>query len=277
MNKKRVCILIALSLLLLCRAGEAFVPKTPHLLYMVIQKIKQPVGIEAYQTRKIVNYTETVEPYVEFEEKLIYAFPGRFRSEMMSQNISSFSIEAMEQFVKVVDGMVVSRDKSLLEFYVDILLYRNYETLTQRLGAAGVDTHRVGMERYKDTICYVIGESEQKGQPFSGLWIEKDTFLPMKYVIINKGWAVEFLYDRWQKFSKTWYPMQTAIFLDDRLHAMVNVKSVALKLVKSDALFDIEYVIRAYPAKESAEPVEEQSRQVDELENSINDFEKLFE
>jgi hypothetical protein len=275
MNHKRVCILVALFLILLCRAGEAFVPQTPHLLYMVIQKIKQPVGIETIQTKKIVNYTDTAQPFTIVQERLMYAFPGMLRTQSESQTVSSFSIESQDRFVKVVDGMISLNEKPLLERYTDILLYRDYEAMARQLAGTGVDTGAVGLDRYRGTICYVIGLPEQNQDLFSGLWIEKDTFLPVKYVIVSNGWTVEFLYDRWQQFSKTWYPMQTAVFLDDKLHAVVDVSSVMLKRFESDDRFDVDYVTRVYPAYTGQD--KEDTVQDSELDKSISEFENLLE
>ncbi len=277
MNKKRVFIFSFLWLTLLCTAGEAFVPKAPHLLYLVIDKIRQPVGIEAFQTKKIINYTDTLTPYAELEERLLYAYPGRLRAELLSGPVKGFSVESQLQFVKVSDGVVISTQKSSLDRYSDILLYRDYESLLTQLDQAGVDTQQVGLHRYRDTICYVIGKPFENTEPFAGLWIEKDSFFPLKYVIKKDGWTVEFLYDKWQRVSRTWYPMQTSIFLDDKLHAMIDVRHFVLKSMGDDTAFDIGYIQKAYPKREQVNEIQENSRQVDELEKSVKDFGELFE
>ncbi len=88
--------------------------------------------------------------------------------------MAGFSVEAQGQYAKVIDGIVVSRDKSVLDRYTDILLYRNDTSLAEQRSIAGVDTGKVGYKRYNDTVCYVIGAPIEKGKPFSGLWIQKD-------------------------------------------------------------------------------------------------------
>jgi hypothetical protein len=105
----------------------------------------------------------------------------------------------------------------------------------------------------------------EKGRPFASLWIEKDTYLPKKYVIKKNGWLVEFFYDKWQKVSKTWYPMQVSIFLDNQLFAMVDVKSFDLESGFSPELFDIEKIERLFP-KNDPNSVDENTRQVEELD-----------
>lgn len=262
--------------------AEAFVPRTPHLLHLVIQKIKQPVGIQAYQTKKILNYKDTGKGFTQLEEKLIYAYPNRLRSDIVSDTVTSFSVESDFRFVKVMEGVIVSHEKSLLDLYTDILLYRDPESLLNQLDLAGIDTTTVSLQRYNDTICYVIGSpftltgTREKGKPYAGLWIEKDSFFPVKYVVEKNGWLVEFFYNNWQRVSRTWYPMQVSIFLDNQLFAMVHVRSFDLKSGFSSSLFDIEYIDRLYP-ENGPDSFNENLQEIDELEKRIEDFKKLYE
>ncbi|MCD4720676.1 MAG: hypothetical protein K8S13_12590 [Desulfobacula sp.] len=265
-----------LSFILASGTGEAFVPQTPHLLHLVIQKIKQPVGIQAYQTKKILNYEDSEIGFFELEEKLIYSYPKRLRSEIISDTMTSLTVESDFRFVKIMDGVIVSHDKSLVDLYTDILLYRDHESLLDQLAMAGIDTTKVSFQRYNDTICYVIGRPLEKGKPFSGLWIEKESFLPIKYVVEKNGWMVEFFYNNWQRASKTWYPMQVSIFLDNQLFAMIHVRSFDLKSGFSPVLFDIAHIEQLYP-KSDPDPFDENLQQADELDKRIEDFKKLYE
>ncbi|MBU1343869.1 MAG: hypothetical protein KKE44_17220 [Proteobacteria bacterium] len=275
--KKRV--LAAVSILfftLLSGMGEAFVPTTPHLLHLVMEKIKQPVGIEAYQTKKIINYKDTEKGVVELEEKLSFLYPNRFRSQIISDTTTGFSVESEFRFIKVMGAVTVSQEKAPVDLYTDILLYRDSELLLDQLTLAGVDTTVVSFQRYNDTICYVIGRSLEKGKPFAGLWIEKDTFLPIKYVVEKNGWVIEFFYKNWQQISKTWYPMQGNIFLDKQLFAIIDVNTIDLTSNFSLSLFDIAYIEQLYP-KSNPDTLDENTKQVNELDKRIDDFKKLYE
>jgi hypothetical protein len=275
--KKRVCLpFFILICILMPGLGEAFVPQAPHLLHLVIEKIKQPVGIEAFQTKKIFNATDTEKGGIELEEQLTYAYPNKFRSEIISDTLTSFSVESDFKFVKVMDGVIVSLDKQLVDRYTDILLYRDPESLLNQLDLAGIDTQKVSFQRYNDIICYVIGSPLAKGTPFSGFWIEKDTLLPLKYEVEKNGWRVEFFYRNWQRVSKTWYPMQVSIFLDNQLFAMVDVRNFRLNLSAPLSLFDIEHIKRLYPVNDP-KSLNENSKQVDELDKRLEDFKKLYE
>lgn len=256
--------------------GEAFVPQAPHLLHLVIEKIRQPAGIEAGQTRKILNYADTGEDVITVEEKIYFLPPNQFRIETLSDHGTRFVVESGSGFVSVVDGVTVSHEKSPMDLYTDILLYRDHESLMNQLTLAGIDTERVSLQRYNDTICYVIGRPLEKGKPFAGLWIEKDSFLPIKYVAPKNGLLVECFYRNWQKISKTFYPMQISIFLDTQLFAMIDVNTIELKSGFALSLFDIEHIEQLYP-KKNPDPFDENSRQVEELDKRIEDFKKLYE
>ncbi|MCK4767467.1 MAG: hypothetical protein KAS28_03690 [Desulfobacula sp.] len=269
MKKRFPLIFFILFFILAPGTGEAFVPQTPHLLHLVVGKIKQPVGIEAFQTRKILNYENTGKDFAELGEKLIYLYPNRLRSEIISDTMTSFSVESDFKFIKVMDGVIVSHDKSLVDLYTDILLYRDHESLLNQLALTGIDTEKVSFQRVNDTICYVIGRPLEKGKPFAGLWIAKDSFLPIKYVVEKNGWLAEFFYNNWQRVSKTWYPMQGSIFLDNQLFAMVYVESVNLKSGFPSSLFDIERIKRSHPQNDPGS--------FEEHDERIENFKKLYE
>lgn len=254
----------------------AFVPETPHLLYMVMEKIRRPVGIEVYQTKKIMNYKSIETGGVELDEKLSYVFPNQFRSQILSPDFSGFSVESNLEFIKVMDGKTVSRKKSNIDRYADILLYRDYQELMYMLNRDGVNITNVSFQRYKDTICYVIGRQPEIGKKHAGLWIEKDTFFPLKYIIHNNDLIVAFYYDEWQQVSKTWYPMRISIFMDDRMFAVIQAKQFNLKKIELNTQFDIPYIAKRYPENITQQSDAGQD-QVDELDRQIGNFKKLHE
>ncbi|MCP4023308.1 MAG: outer membrane lipoprotein-sorting protein [Desulfobacteraceae bacterium] len=254
----------------------AFIPQTPHLLFLITDKIKKPVGIVAFQTKKVLNYEDETAPLIEMEEKLSYSFPGKFRSDVISNGHTSFYVQSNFDILKVMDGTAVTAGKLPVESYTDILLHRDYESLRFILEQANVETTNIFLERTNDTICYVIGKPFEKGRPFPSLWIEKDTFFPVKYVLENNGWFVEFFYQDWQRVSKTWYPMKISIFLDNQLFALIDVRSFELNGNLSADLFDVERLARLYPNANS-DAYDETREQVEDLNKSIEEFKQLYE
>ncbi len=276
MKKRFILTFFIVFSILVSGPGEAFVPQTPHLLHLVIKKIREPGGIEARQTRKILNYEGTGDGFVEIEEQLSFLSPDKIRADVISDTATNFSVKSASRFIRVKDGVTVSHDRSPVDLYTDILLYRDYQSLLNQLNLAGIDTSRVSFQRYNNTICYVIGTPQEKRSRFVGLWIEKDTLFPVKYVINKNGWLVEFFYKDWRKISRTWYPMKINIFLDNKLFALIDVKNIVLKTGFSRSLFDIDHIRRLYPENDSTPP-DENSRQVEELDKRLEDFKKLYE
>jgi len=286
MNKKISIFFVAGFFILLSGMGEAFVPQTPHLLHLMIKKIKQPYGLEIHQTRNVMDVlVKIVEPgtqiekkTVDLDEKLVYVFPDKFRSEIVSEGVSRFYMESASQFVKVVDGKLVALKKSPVDFYTDPLLYRDYESLVRQLGLAGVNTDRVSFRRFDNKICYLIGKPPLNQTESSGLWIEKTSLFPIRYVIIKNGWTVAFHYDNWQEVSKTWYPMLTTIYVDGQLFAKIDVRQIELVSQVSQALFDVTGIHSRYPVPDSLREGEPgSSGKIDELDQQIEIFKKLYE
>ncbi len=266
MTKKLVLSIFIISLFLFSGTGHAFVPEAPHLLYLVINKIKQPVGIEVWQSRKLLNYQDSGQAYFEFEEKLIYSYPNQLRSQIISESMANFSVESDFEFIKVAEGIITSHDKSMIDLYSDVLLYRDHETLLNQLALSGIDTTKISFQRYNETICYVIGtppeQTREKNSEFPGLWIEKDTFLPLRYLVEKNGKRVEFFYKNWQKVSKTFYPMLVHIFLDNRLVSILNVNNFDLRSGFLPVLFDIDNIVNIYPEDNHADGKEKNEKSI---------------
>ncbi|MCP4718949.1 MAG: hypothetical protein GY860_05780 [Desulfobacteraceae bacterium] len=291
MNRK-ISIIFAVFFILMSGIGEAFVPQTPHLLHLVIQKIKQPVGMVVHQSRNLMDVsagsagaetkieTKAEAKTVELEEKLVYVFPGKFRSEIISDVVSRFYVESDSQFIKVSDGGIVSREKSPLDFYTDILLYRDYEFLARQLYLAGVDIEKVSFQRFDNKICYFIGQPHLDPKESVGLWIEKDSFFPVRYQIKKNGWTVSFHYGNWQRVSRTWYPMETTIFVDNQLFTKIYVRQFELASGFPGALFDVDSIQGQYPSgeyREEGQSYPGRPGRIDELDQQIEIFRKLYE
>ncbi len=212
------------------------------------------------------------------DEKLIYVLPGKFRSDIVSGTVSRFYVESGSQFVKVADGKIFSLKKSPVDFYTDPLLYRDYESLLNQLALAGVDTQKVTFKRFDKKICYFIGQSSLNEKESPGLWIEKTSLFPVRYVIEQNGWRVSFHYEDWQRVSKTWYPRRTTISVDNKVFAKIEVKEFELASGFPAAFFDVNRIQGQYPASASAqEKGPEGPDQFDELDKQIENFKKLYE
>ena len=301
-----ISFLVFIVLLTAGSRGEAFVPQTPHLLHLVISKIKTPVGMVVYQTRHI---TESVQgPLVPSDgeidlsidqsqtensgepgpssldqpaaqpvwETLTYSFPTSLRSDIMTDTGLRFYALSESGFVKVDGGMVSAMEKPAVDYYTDPLLHRDYEIMAQALVLAGVNTEKVTFQRLDGQICYFIGQPPVDQAQMPGLWIDKESFFPVRYLIRKKKRVVDIRYGNWQRVSRTWYPMETRILVDGDLFVDIVVNRFELKSGFSPALFDVDKILSQYPVQGGA-PDHGNENRIENLDGDIEDFSKLYD
>lgn len=296
MNKNIIIAFLAVVFLLASSPRtEAFVPQTPHLLYLMVKKIKAPAGLVVHQTRKINQGTtasvasagttgsvDAVEGIL--GETLTFAFPGNLRSDIFSEAGGRFYAISNKGFVRVSDGVVASLEKSGSEFYTDPLLYRHHETLALQLTQAGVNTDKVTFQRFDGQVCYFIGQPplyqnrDENQATTPGLWLDKDSFFPVRYQVQQKDWIVDIRYKNWERVSRTWYPMETRIYIDGDLLVEIEVSSVELKSGFSSALFDVDRILRQYPLRQVDQgSMDTHNSRKKTLDKQIEDFSKLYD
>ena len=246
-GKIRILLLIGAFSLLTVSFARAFVPITPHLVQLVVGKIKRPTGLEANQTTRVLTAGPEGKEAYEVKEHIIYSFPGKLRCE----TVSSFSPEnrmvtvvSGDRFVKIVDGTLESTGRSVMDYYTDILLFRDRELLEKRFEKIGVDFSRSSIQRHNDRICFVVGEPPEENAPSSSFWVDKDSLLPVRYTVAKEERFVDIRYRNWQKESRTWYPMRIETFLDKELFSVIDVASFSLETGFDSSLFDIDRMMQ---------------------------------
>ncbi|MCG8634078.1 MAG: hypothetical protein MI863_09640 [Desulfobacterales bacterium] len=304
-----ISFLVCIVILTAGSRGEAFVPQTPHLLHLVVSKIKTPVGMVVYQTRHIAGTVNLIPedeggvsqerersedsgqdasentdtersmapPAVQsVEETLIYAFPDNLRSDIVTDAGARFYALSGSGFVKVDDEMIAATEKRPVDSYTDPLLYRDYGIMTEALVRAGVNTDKVTFQRLEGRICYLIGQPSVDQNLMPGLWIDKESFFPVRYLIRNKDRVVDIRYSNWQRVSRTWYPMETRILVNGHLFTDIVVNRFELKSGFSPALFDVDKILGQYPFRKGR-PDHGNEDRIDDLDGDIEDFSKLYD
>ncbi len=311
--RRQILLIIAVLILFLpCSKGYAFIPEGYDIISLAVEKIVEPMGLVIVQKRKIYHEQEVPEDiksiedtegvseqeiiespkdpvkqkvqekielsFIEMTEKLWFSYPGKFRSESIAGSHDMICAESKGRFVKIIDEFIESKEKSLIDLYTDILLFRKPESLTKRLKASDVNINLSSLKRHDDKIYFVVGIPPMQDKPSSSLWVEKDTSLPSRYTIYKKGLFVDIFYQDWQKVSRTWYPMKTIIFLDGILFSEANVKSFELEADFDKNLFNIKRLMSIFPESGNYENNSgSQNNESNELEKSITEFKKLYE
>ena len=273
--------------------GEAFVPQTPHLLYLMVRHIKEPAGLSVHQVRRVPKpgsdsagqNPEGVERKLgpEFaaslEETLSYLFPGKLRGEVIGATAAQFYVVNDDAAVRVDGGRVVATQLSAFDHYTDVLLYRDYEQLPLKLAAAGVNIDKVTFQRLDGSICYFIGQPPIGGKQSPGLWIDKESFFPVRYLLEKGAWRVDVRYENWQKVSRTWYPMSIRILVNDRLFSEISVSRIELAAGFAADLFDVGRILKKFPKTDDVKDPSKDGHKarIKALDKELEEFNKLYD
>lgn len=103
----------------------------------------------------------------------------------------------------------------------------------------GIDTKVVALGRFNDSVAYVIG-GRRGDRDIAQLWIEKDTFLPMRVVVPRNGKLLE---QRWAEFGSSstgdWYPRLIETYVSGRRVEHSEVEKIELNKKVPETLFEL--------------------------------------
>ena len=262
------------------RESQAYILRGPHLLELMTRQYGRAESLMVVQ--KVLFY-EAVSGKVlaEAEETLRYVFPDVFRSDTVSRHASRVHLVSGAKTLTLVDEKIVANDETLFDLYKDILLYRSRELLEKRLGSAGVDTSLTCLGRFEGRIAVILG-SEKPDEPVSQVWVDKETFQPMRWVVVNgtdgtPGTDMEIRYDDWRQVNQTWYPMHIGMYKDGGMVREIRAETLRVNPSFPKELLDAERLeinyLQSMPEKSDTSVQGELS----EIEKTINDFRKRIE
>ena len=115
------------------------------------------------------------------------------------------------------------------DLYKDILFYHSREALVDRLLQLGVDVTISSLGRFEEKIAFVIG-AEYPDESVSQVWIDQDTFLPLRWIIkgvnpAGESDTIEIRYLVWWKVGKLRYPSRIEFYQDEELVRVSQAKS----------------------------------------------------
>ncbi len=280
MSIKRWSVTILICALFMVFPGRclhAYILRGPHLLTLMTQQYGKPKSIMVVQ--KVLFYeTASGEVIVEADETLRYRFPGIFRSDSISQHASRIHLVSGGKTLTVVDQKIVANDETLFDLYKDILLYRSRESLGQRLAAAGIDTALTCLGRFEGRTAVVLG-SEKPGEHVSQVWVDKETFQPLRWVLVEgtedaPGMTTEIRYNDWRQVNKTWYPMHIAIYKDGGMVREIKVETMRVNPSFPKGMLDVEGLKLKYFQSMPERSDTSVEGELSEIEKTINEFRK---
>lgn len=262
--------------------SDAYVLQGGHLLELMIRNMGRAGSLSVEQIVSIPDPESEGGP-IEVQEKLTYLYDGRFRSELFSANGHKTFIISGNNAVTVINDEIVDNSQSLLERYIELLLYRSRPALAQRLAQQGIDPALSSLARWEGSPVFVVGASDPR-QRVSQIWLEKETFRPLRWISNQAaaGHEEDFLECRftdWQAKGDVAYPRRMVFYHNDRKVREISVGEIALNPHVSPDEFDIGRVRSTYPRRpQSVENTRDDAGQrADEVKETIDDFKKMYE
>ncbi|MBW1896641.1 MAG: hypothetical protein JRI47_06250, partial [Deltaproteobacteria bacterium] len=181
MKRLTTCLLCILALLSFSTSTSSYILPAEQIVDFMIEQFGSARSFEILQTT-IVYDPELEEGVGEFDEVLYYRYPGRFRSDVSTPSGEQIRVVSPEGAISVVNGRIISETETLFDHFKDVLLYRKKSIVLKHLSDLHVDLNTVSLGRFKDKIAYVIG-AKYPDDSVPQIWIEKDTFRPIRYVV----------------------------------------------------------------------------------------------
>ena len=279
--KLRVSYLVcAFIILALATVSHSYVLPAKQILSFMIEHFGS--ARTCVVSQKTVIYDPGLEGGMrEFEETLYYRYPDRFRCEVSTPGSEQVRVVGPEGAIFVTNGKIIAETENQFDHFKDLLLYRQADLLLKRLSQLDVNLDVVSLGRYKDRIAYVIG-AKYPDESVSQVWIEKNTFRPIRYVLSGggpHGGALEEIeYADYMPLDKgRWYPARILFFQNGRLARMYLLKTFKVNPELHDQLFDIAYLKTVYQPIASTQPSPLPKSELDEVEKTIRDFTRTFE
>ena len=216
---------------------------------------------------------------IQFQETLRYFYPDHFRSDTVFEGTQRIFVISGGQQIVIIDGMLSNTAPSRFEHYKDPLLYHSRNMIHRVLLINHMDVGETSLGRFDDRLVYIIG-AQYPNDTVSQLWVDKDRFLPLRWLSVNPGDEtdrIEFRYRQWRMFGDVWYPMRIEIFDHDRLVRLIQTTDIQLDVDFSPELFDVIYLRSVY--QPNAHPLETPSSksEADDVRRAIEQFQKKFE
>jgi len=278
--KKSLVIFLTVSVVTCLYApANAYVLPGPYILERMTQNLGKAKSLLVSQT--LVIHDDTLQKSgVELSETLRYVFPERFRSDTMSEQVHRIHVLSKGKAVTVIDGKVADELDNRYDWYKNILLFKPRKMLQDKLSLLGVDVTVSSLGRFQGKPAYVLG-ARYPDETTAQVWLDKDTFRPFRWIMTSKSEqsrenSLEVRYVLWQKFQNTWYPMRIEFFIAGILVREIHVQDVKVNPSFSKKLFDIKHLKSLYPQGPPAEHEQENKKDLNEVQKTIEDFKKLY-
>ena len=259
-------------------SANSHVLEGPHVLELMTQNLEGAKTLRVEQ-QVTVEDDSIADHSLALRENLSYSFPDRFRMDTWYENTSRIYVRSGSEAVTIIDGYRTKDGENRFDRYKDLLLYRSRSVLHKMLLSYNVDTGITSLGKFEDRVVYVIG-AQFPDESVSQLWVDKESLLPLRWLNIATPESqdrLEFIYRDWQKKDNLWYPTRI-----ETRHQRLPIRRIVAMGLQVDVdlpgeLFDIAKMLQTFPPEESAAEPGASEANVDEVQQTIEQFQKKFE
>lgn len=261
--------------------GFSYVLTGPHILYKMISKLGKPDTILVTGKLKLHNTGDPLKSVTELSETVRFLFPEKFRSDVFSDVSHQIFISSFENSLYILNNKIISEEGVNFDVYKDILLYRSVEFLRHKLKIQGIDVNISSLGRSNEGFVYIIG-AQYPDEETPQLVVDKTSFLPVKW-LIKYGSSDDFpnmldiRYLNWRKNGKSWYPGKIEFYTNGQLVREFETDEQVVNPSFADNTFDILYYMSLYSSDFSNPSGDSDTEKIDEVQKTIDDFNKIYE
>ncbi len=257
----------------------AYVLEGPHVLELSAEAMGTIAALQADQ--KLLIYPQMPESApTRYDETATYVMPERFRSDIVSDQIQRTHLVFADSSITVIDGrLAVGEDP--FDLYQQLLRSRTRPRLMRTLNRLGVETAISSLGRLEGTVVFVLG-ARYPDESVSQLAIDKETFLPVRLLLVDQGVAgadrrLEIFYRSWRKVQNGWFPFQVDFTINGRLAREIQVADLRINPSIPADLMDLEALKASAARNDIDTPQAQKQEAVDAVQQAVQDFRKKFE
>jgi len=179
-------------------------------------------------------------------EVLYLRVPDDYRLDIAFPEEHKTFIHSEGKILIIVGGKVIGNSKDEKSIFKDFFIKRSVDEIIGLLRSRNVDIERRGLGRFNGKIAYIIGAKEREAK-LPQLWIEKDTFLPLRFIVEEKKEdstaVLEIRYlDYINLDDKYRYPYTMEFYYNNKLTLRYEVQKVVVNTQIPDDIFDVSKV-----------------------------------
>lgn len=230
-------------------SASGYIPSANFIIKMMLEGNQAIQDIRVEQTATVFDKNSGRESF-QIPEVLYLRVPDSYRLDITLPEEKKTVIYSEGETLTIVGSKVISHSQDEKSIFKDFFIKQSVAEIIELLHSRNVNTQRMGLGRFDGRIAYIIGAKERETK-FPQLWIEKDNFLPLRFIVEEKKkdsiTTLEIRYLNYQHVDgKYWYPSTVEFYYDNKLALRYQTQKVVVNTNIPDNLFDISKIKKEY-------------------------------